>query len=140
MYHLKVNPALSKESAGLILSLFLLLDIGCGSNSETNLFDASVATEAPPIITRIDPTSARAGETVTIFGLGFSNGAPNNIVTVGGVSTSATAYGLVNPPAAGEIETLTFTVPTNATTGASSIFVTVFDNTGNTDVQLTINP
>lgn len=124
----------------LLLTGLLLSLSACGSGEPVDDFDASVATQAPPLVTRINPNNGRAGDTITVFGLGFSIAPGNNIITVGGSSTAATAYALVNPPAAGEIESLTFTVPAGATAGATTIFVTVLDNTSNNNVPFTVNP
>lgn len=122
---------------GRLVLLFLFL--GCGSSSETNLFDASISTQAFPLINRANPTSGRVGDTITIFGFGFSNGAANNIVTGGGQPTTAATYALVTNPTSSEIEQLTFTIPTGAATGAGNLFVTVFENTSNT-ISFTVNP
>ncbi len=122
------------------LSVVLFLALGCGSGQETAAdFDATVSTQAPPFINRVNPTSGRAGDTITLFGLGFSTAAAGNIVTAGGAATSAATYALVNPPAGGEIEQLTFTIPTGVGTGAGNVFVTVFENTSNT-TAFTVNP
>lgn len=129
-----ISPALG---VGHLVLLFLLL--GCGSSSETNLFDASISTQAPPLINRANPISGRVGDTITIFGFGFSNGAANNIVTGGGQPTTAATYALVANPTSSEIEQLTFTIPTGAATGAGNLFVTVFENTSNT-ISFTVNP
>lgn len=113
---------------------------GCGSGNESTEINSSVATQSLPVITRISPVSGRTGDTITIFGFGFSAQPGINIVSVGTASTTASIYALVNPPTAGEIESLTFTIPTGATTGTHSVFVTVFENTSNANVQLTVNP
>ena len=120
--------------------LLFSLILGCGSGSDTAEINASVATQSPPVVTRVNPTSGRADDTITIFGFGFSSQPGINIVSVGATSTTASSYALVDPPAAGEIESLTFTVPSGAAAGANSIFVTVFENTSNTNVQFTVNP
>lgn len=117
----------------------LLLATSCGSG-ENSSFDASVSTQSPPVVTRISPTSGKVGDTVTLFGFGFSSEPANNIVSVGGGSTTATSYGLVNPPAKGEIESLTFKIPSGVANGSNSIFATVFENASNADVAFTVNP
>lgn len=129
----------SNSKINVAIILFFLI-AGCGSGEESNDgFDPSINTASPPVITRVNPTSGRAGDTITIFGLGFSSGAGNNIVMVGGASVSAGTYALVNPPVAGEIEQLTFVIPTGATTGAGNLLVTVLENASNT-VTFTVNP
>lgn len=119
--------------------LFILLLFGCGSDPETMGLDASISTQAPPFINRIDPASGSVGATVTIFGFGFSNEAPNNIVIVGGTSATASSYSLLANPSSSEIESLTFTIPSGGSTGASDLFVTTFENVSNA-VSFTINP
>ncbi|MBI4125246.1 MAG: IPT/TIG domain-containing protein [Deltaproteobacteria bacterium] len=117
--------------------IFLL---GCGSSAtETAGFDPSVSIQASPFINRSAPTSGRSGDTITLFGFGFSNEAPNNIVTAGGAAATAASYSLVASPTSSEIESLTFTIPTGAATGAGNLFVTVFENTSNA-VSFTVNP
>ena len=123
----------------ILLFASLLVLTGCGSGNGATEIDASIATQSPPVVVRVNPTSGHAGDAVTIFGLGFSAQAGSNIVSIGATSTTASSYALVNPPAAGEIESLTFTVPSGAATGANSVFVTVFENTSNTNIQFTVN-
>lgn len=123
-----------------LLGVGHLLILGCGSGNGATDVNSSVATQTIPIVTRVSPASGSSGSTATIFGFGFSAQPGANIVSVGATSTTASTYALVNPPAAGEIESLTFTVPSGATTGANSVFVTVFENTSNTNVQFTVNP
>lgn len=122
-----------------VIFLISAILIGCGSE-EGIVLDTSVSTGALPYVNRVSPAAARAGDTVTVFGFGFSNEAPTNIIIVAGVSATATTYALVSPSTATEIEQITFIVPTGATLGASGVSVTVFDNTSNNNIQLTINP
>lgn len=123
----------------IIMSLLFLHGVSCGSEEAFTL-DSSVATDALPYVNRINPASGQVGDTITIFGFGFSNGAPSNIVHVGGTAVAAATYALINSPTSTEIEQLTFAIPAGAATGAAGIAVTVFDNTSNAGVQLTINP
>ena len=122
---------------GFFISSLLL---GCGSTADPLALPPSVAIQSVPVIKRISPTSGRVGDTLTLFGFGFSTAPGDNIITVGGKATAAETYALVDPPTDGEIEQLTFKVPTGATTGASGVFVTVFELTSNADVQFTVNP
>lgn len=130
------------ECSRYFLICFLLLGIGCGSEEDTGTagFDASIATQSSPFINRVSPTSGKAGTTITIFGFGFSNEAANNIITLGGQTTTATQYTLLANPTSTEIESLTFTIPSGATSGANSVFVISFENTSNANIQFTINP
>lgn len=120
-------------------SVFLLTLMGCGAENVSD-FDASVATQSPPVIRRVNPTTGRDGDTVTIFGFGFSSAPALNIINVGTATTVATAYALVDPSANGEIESLTFTVPPGASVSTGGVFVTVGDWTSNSDIQFTVNP
>lgn len=114
--------------------------IGCGSETDNVLdLDSSISTGALPYINRINPNAGQAGDTITIFGFGFSSEAANNTIIVGGTSVTASTYALVNPAVAGEIEQLTFVIPAGAAVGAAGVLVTVFDNSSNGNVQLTIN-
>jgi hypothetical protein len=121
-----------------ILAACTLLFAACGGTTET--FPSDVPTQAPPIVSSVTPTSGKAGDTITINGLGFSSIAPNNTVVIGGVGTSATSYAILNPPTATEIESLTATVPVGAAVGASSVLVIVYENASNADVMFTVNP
>jgi hypothetical protein len=129
---------LSMKLGFIILSLLFLS--ACGGDTAGSAYDASVATQLPPYASRVNPAAGRAGDTVTVFGFGFSDEAPNNIVTFGAVSASASAYSLVAGGASPDIESLTVTVPAAAPAGACNVHVTVFGNTSNTNVTFTVNP
>lgn len=120
--------------------LLLFCAAACGSESDPFDFDPSVSTQALPYVNRVEPTSGQAGDTVTIFGFGFSVAPANNTINIGKRSAIAATYALKDPPSTGEIETLTVTIPSGAETGAAPVFVTVFDWTSNSDIQLTVNP
>jgi hypothetical protein len=119
----------------IILSLSALAFFACGSATES----PSVTADSP-VVTRLSPTTATAGNTVTIIGYGFSVIPSDNIVVIGGSAIPATSYALVDPIAAGEIEQLTFTVPSGLTVGADSLYILRSEAVSNTDVQLTISP
>lgn len=127
-----------------LLGIFLIGPFlsGCGGAGlpgglPTN---SSVVSGVPPIVISVAPTSGKVGDTITISGIGFSINAPANIVSVGNAATQAATWALLNPPANGAVESITFTVPSGATAGASGIFVTVFELTSNADVQFTVTP
>ena len=134
-----VPPFMHRLNLSIIFLVFLTIACGSGTD-QIDPVDSSVATQTGPIILSLNPTSGKVGSTVTINGFGFSAAAPVNIVTVGGKATSAATYSLLNPPVNGAIEALTFQVPANAATGASGIFVTVFDLTSNANVQFIVDP
>lgn len=122
------------------ISLLLLFSAGCGSESDPTSFDDEIGTQSPPYVNRIDPSNGNAGDTITIFGFGFSSVPANNTVQFGTEAISALTYDLVLPPAPGEIEKITFVIPDGTQAATSSLAVTVFENTSNTNVQMTIDP
>jgi len=101
-------------------------------------YNANVPTNAPPIISRVEPNSGVPGDEITIFGFGFSVAFPDNIIVVGGAATSATSYNLLADPTSSEIESITFNVPAEAVKGEGAVFVEVYDNVSNTDVSFTV--
>ena len=111
-----------------------------GGDNDSFLFDPSVVTQTPPLVTRTDPAAGGVGSAVTIFGSGFSSIAANNIVTLGGVSAIAETYALAADPQGGEVESITITVPTNAVMGTNPVFVIVFEETSNADMVFTVTP
>ena len=119
--------------------ILILGSIGCGATTDI-AFDPSISTQAPPFVARISPTNGQAGDTITVFGFGFSNAAAANVVTVGDAATEAATYSLVDPAVGAEIEKITFTVPTGAIIGSGTLFVTVFDETSNNNVAFTVDP
>lgn len=116
--------------------------IGCGSAADDRVepFDASVATQVAPVVTRISPTIGRAGDVITIFGVGFSVIPEDNIVLFASAAALALSYNLASPAGSGEVEQLTFVIPTNATTGTTSVIVNVYDNSSNSDITLMVTP
>ncbi|MBI4126165.1 MAG: IPT/TIG domain-containing protein [Deltaproteobacteria bacterium] len=122
-------------------ALFLCLLIACaGCGTSATSFDPDVVTDSPPTITRIAPAAGVAGDTITIFGLGFSVAPQNNIVSIGSAITTADGYQLVDPPTSSEIESLTFTIPNDATTGEQPVTLVVGAFSSNSDMILTVNP
>lgn len=120
-----------------VVAVFVIV-VGCGSSGD--LFDATIPSQVNPIVTRIDPTSANAGDTVTIFGIGFSAVPELNVIVMGSATTSANNYSLLPSPSGDEVESLTFVVPSGITPGTYPIYVVVVDNVSNTNVTITINP
>lgn len=132
-------------------ALFILTTTSCGSTTDNSTgisgtLDSSVVTGLPPIISTITPAvaSLAAGTVVTISGFGYSISAPSNVITVTDGTTSASAsassYALTAAATATDIEALTFTVPPTAPLGVLNVFVTVFDNTSNDNLTLTVVP
>lgn len=120
-----------------IIVISVLLIAGCGASSHT--FAPSISTQTYPVITRIAPAVGTAGDTITVFGSGFSSAAPLNVVIINGAETLANAYSLVAAPVGDEIESLTFIVPTGITAGTYGIYLDVLNNVSNTDITITIN-
>lgn len=117
-----------------ILVVVALFMSACGTSSTTS---------SAPIITRINPTTATAGDTVTIFGWGFSAAAELNVVMISGTETlgDAGSWALVANPVGAEIESFTFIVPAGITAGTYPIYVYVAESNQvtNTDITITIN-
>jgi len=110
----------------------------CGGGSGD--FPDDVPTGAPPVVSRLDPTSGAAGSTATVFGLGFSIAAPINIIIMGATGASAETYSMLPNPTGSEIESLTFTVPANLVPGVYPVVVVVYDNASNADIEFTVTP
>lgn len=121
----------------IIVCLFALAACGSGDSSD---FADDVPTQVTPTVSRVAPAAGKVGDTITIFGFGFSDIPPNNIVIIGGANIAATAYNLVPSPTATEIESLTATVPTGAAVGVDSVYLLVNENTSNTDITFTVTP
>ncbi len=119
----------------LMVLCFGLLSCGSVSTDISN----NVPTASTPVITRVDPTTAQAGDEITIIGLGFSIIAVENILHIGASNAAATSYTLLDGMTEGEIEELTFTLPDNITPDTYPIFLTVIDEPSNA-ATLTITP
>jgi hypothetical protein len=112
--------------------------VSCGSASDP--YGPDIPTNSPPFVSRIDPNTGSAGNTITIFGFGFSVAVPENIVIMGGAATSATTYTLLSNITGDEIESITAVIPDDAQTGEGPIYVQVHENVSNADVSLTVTP
>lgn len=117
--------------------LIALFSLSCGGSSDYN---PNVPTDSPPIVSRAEPSAGKAGDVISIFGLGYSIAYPEDIVVVGGAATSATSYRLLDNPTANEIEAITFIVPEDAEIGEGPIYVQVDGNSSNVDVSFTVLP
>lgn len=122
----------------LIILAFIALT-ACGGQSPDS-YAPDVPTNAPPIVSSVDPNAGAAGDEITIFGLGFTVSVPENIVIIGGSATSATSYRLLSNPTSDEVEAITAVVPDNAALGEGPIYVQVHENTSNADVSFTVTP
>ncbi|MBT3182824.1 MAG: hypothetical protein HN337_10020 [Deltaproteobacteria bacterium] len=110
--------------------------VACGGSS--NEFSADVPTNSPPIVSRVDPIDAMAGDEITVFGFGFSIAGPSNIIMIGSTATNAITYSLVDSPTDTEIESLTAIIPDDAVPGDNSVIVVVDGNVSNADITLTV--
>lgn len=118
---------------------FLLFTFAFSCGSSLN-FDYTVPSQTEPYVSRVVPSTGKAGDVITIFGSGFSSEVASNIVSFGSTSISADGYALLASPVGAEIESITVTLLANITIGDVTIYVTVFDNTSNADIGFTITP
>ena len=118
-----------------------MANMGCGSEAHLD-FEANIATQLPPVITRIDPSTAAPGDTVTIHGFGFSVVFVDNLILIDDAIVPAESYALnsADPAVAGEIEMLTVTIPSTTAAGTYNIALAVYSNTSNSSVTLTVTP
>ena len=123
----------SKRSPIFFLFVFLFLGAVSACGEATSTSGDSIASS--PLLTTLTPNAAAIGTTVTIQGTGFSYVTPKNVVIAGGTSITAASYTLIN----GGGEQLTFTIPTQAQTGAGELIVVV-DGESSNALPLTITP
>ncbi len=123
----------------LAATLFIILIASCGG-SGSDPYPNDVPTHAPPLVTRIDPDSASPGDTVTIYGLGYSIIPEYNLITFGSVSAVADSYDFLDPPGDGEFEIITVVIPDDVEVGINPVMVTVHQTTSNDDVSIDIIP
>lgn len=121
----------------LILAAFFA--VGCGSGGG-DAFDSSVQLQVTPVVTRTAPTSAAVGDTVNIFGAGFSAVPGYNVIIIDGVETLANTYALAPAPSGAEVEQITFVVPAGVSVGTHTVLVYVVDNPSNANITITITP
>ena len=112
----------------------------CGSGDSSFDYSEDVPTNLPPTVARIDPATGPVGTAVTVFGFGFSDAAPDNVLMVGSGSIAATAYTLLPNPTSSEIESISATIPAGAAVGADAILVIVDGNPSNADITFTVTP
>ena len=113
--------------------------MACGSSGPMQ-YASDVPTNAPPIVTRVDPTSGPIGTAVTIYGFGFSFAPDLNAITIGQAMAVADTYTFLEVPTSEEIESLTTTVPAEAVEGASPVVVLVHEIPSNADIFFTVTP
>ncbi|OQA62056.1 MAG: hypothetical protein BWY40_00308 [bacterium ADurb.Bin270] len=123
----------------LAATIVIMLIASCGG-SGLDPYPNDVPTHSPPLITRIDSESASPGDTVTIYGLGYSIIPAYNLVTFGSVSAVADSYDFIDPGSDGEFEILTVVIPDDVEAGINPVMVTVHRITSNDDVSIDIIP
>lgn len=121
----------------LACATLLCILIGCGDDIPQ--LSPSIVTDELPLITRIAPATARGGDTVALFGIGFSNVPGETLVFVGNQLTQAATYALAPAAAGAELETLTFVVPANTAVGDTTVRLMI-NNFGSNAVTFTVSP
>jgi len=106
----------------LLLITFIFVFSACGGSGGGS---STTSTTSQPVLIAALPNSAKAGDTVTLQGLGFSFTFNENIVLVGNVTTPALSHQFINPTPGGADEEITFQVPSNAAVGGGTITVLV---------------
>lgn len=89
---------------------------------------------------RISPDSGAAGDSITVFGVGYSIIPNENLLFIGEGASPATSYALVTNGQPGEVEQLTFTVPEESLPGTQETVLLVNDNSSNADITFTVLP
>jgi hypothetical protein len=111
-----------------LLSLFpLFLLPACGSDKGPG---PSNTTTSQPVLIAAQPNSGKAGDTITLLGVGFSVVINENIVLVGNVTAQALSHQFINGPN-GASEEITFQLPSTASLGAGTIEVLVGETVSN---------
>ncbi|PIR18224.1 MAG: hypothetical protein COV46_01000 [Deltaproteobacteria bacterium CG11_big_fil_rev_8_21_14_0_20_49_13] len=131
------NGAIVKKLFFFLFLIFSVTLLSCGSSGTP--FNSTVSTQAPPYVNRIDPAIVNPGDTLTIFGLGYSIVPGYNIVTFGDVSTVSENYFILTTPTSDEIESITVVVPANVPAGTQTVYVSVIGNTSNTNMSVNVN-
>lgn len=89
---------------------------------------------------RISPDSGAPGDSITVYGVGYSIIPNENLLFIGQGASAATSYDLVTNGQPGEVEQLTFTVPNESLPGTQPVILLVNDNSSNADVTFTVLP
>lgn len=114
----------------ILIITVTLFTLSCGGRNGLD-FDASIATQSYPIISRVDPATGTAGDTITIFGFGFSSAGELNTVVLGDNAIVAQNYALLDPPVDDEIEQIDFVIPTGLTADTVDLSLLVLENVSN---------
>jgi len=113
------------------IGIILLLLSACGGSGTDNSF---LNTDSPqPLVIAAVPASAKPGATIQIQGVGFSPVVNENVILVGGTSSTAASFSLVASPAAasGASDQISFVLPSQVQVGQSKLTVLVAENPSN---------
>ncbi|MBI1909407.1 MAG: hypothetical protein HYS22_04480 [Deltaproteobacteria bacterium] len=88
----------------------------------------------------MDPQSLHRGETLTLYGNGFSIAPAENTVILGNRSVNGSSYGLNDGTVEGAAEKLTVTIPNDLPDGEQGVTLSVLGNNTNSDLKITILP
>lgn len=113
----------------ILLLIFFLLS-ACAQSTDGSFLNPD---SPQPVVIAALPASAQPGATVQIQGVGFSPVTNLNVILVGGISSTATAYSLIADPAAsnGASDQISFILPAQAQVGASQLSVLVGETPSN---------
>jgi hypothetical protein len=120
-----------------ICALVRCLRLGCGQWPEENL---NIPSGTVPIIKRVTPDPGTAGGSIEVYGVGYSLVPAENLFHIGDAAVSANSYDLADPAQAGEVEVLSFILPSELLAGDYAVFVSVQGEPSNTDIHLAIEP
>lgn len=121
-----------KSRVSSLFILFSLFGVACGPA------DTTIALDPMPFLVRLDPSSAQAGDTVTIYGSGFSV-EEDNIVLLGSEVIVETDWDVADTGVDGEADQISFTVPDTTQSGEVALIVMIGDTTSNS-LSFIINP
>ncbi|MBI3540790.1 MAG: IPT/TIG domain-containing protein [Deltaproteobacteria bacterium] len=123
-------------SKKIIRFLFILGACSLVSCSHPFDFEENIPTGATPFLkSSVNPTTLKLGSKVDLAGAGFSVVPEENVVSVGGITTSASAY-KINESGS---ETITVEIPATAPTGETTLLVVV-DGLPSNPMKVTVTP
>ncbi|MFO1519358.1 MAG: IPT/TIG domain-containing protein [bacterium] len=108
----------------LFASFLYLGALSCGSGRSDN---PNTVTSQPVLMAAL-PAQGKAGDTITLQGVGFSIAPNEDIIVLGGITLQALTHDFIPNnalPANGASEEITFQIPANAPVGAGNVLVLV---------------
>lgn len=129
-----------KKSFFLFIITFVLS--ACGSDLG---YPSAIATQSAPALLQIIPTSAAPGDTVAVYGLGFSVIPAANVLFLGETEIAASAYALNEDDALEAPEVLSFVLPDDIVADDYTVSLFVNYDNGNgvstsSNLNLTVTP